>query len=83
MSWTRLTVSFIGGTVVVLALLLVGLKFFYRGNAVAAPAIDAFEVELLTPEEAARLLGIEHRRRLPQPPAAAPLPERAEPPPER
>lgn len=80
MSWQRLAVSCFGATLVVMALLLIGLKVFYGDEAQTGPELEAFEVELLSPEEAARLLGVERRRSLPQRPVARPAPGPDEPP---
>lgn len=71
-NWHRYTFSLLGGTLVVLTLLLVGLKLFYRDELPGGSELEAFEVELLSPEEAARLLGEQPRRSLPEPPVAAP-----------
>jgi len=58
MSISRVLVSFIVGSVIVLTMLAVGVNTFYdRGDKLSRPSPDFVEVEYLTPEEAARLLG--------------------------
>ncbi|MBT8144413.1 MAG: hypothetical protein KJO55_06910 [Gammaproteobacteria bacterium] len=57
----RFFVSLAAATVVVVAMLAIGLHFFYREPAVASGP-QAFQIEYLTPEEAAELLGEEPSR---------------------
>lgn len=72
----RFGVSFLGGTLVVLTMLVVGLRFFHERDDSRDAAFESFEVEYLTPEEAARLLGERtDRHRLPHMIAAPPAPD--------
>ncbi|MDH3588279.1 MAG: hypothetical protein OEQ74_02625 [Gammaproteobacteria bacterium] len=89
MSYVRILVSFVAGSAVVLVMLVVGLRVFYSDDDQAKSTLEAFEVDLLTREEAARLLGEDpFKRRLPDMPLAVPqpqadeaeAPEQAEPP---
>ncbi|MDH3647143.1 MAG: hypothetical protein OER80_10240 [Gammaproteobacteria bacterium] len=58
MSATRLLVSFVVASLMVLTMLVVSVNTFYNRNTEAIrPPMDSIEVEYLTPEEAARLLG--------------------------
>lgn len=66
MSVIRILVSFAAGTLVVLTMLVAGLQVF-KGRAMApspkqVPELEAFEVQYLTPEEAARILDDDLRR---------------------
>ncbi len=84
MTALRLAISLLLGIVVVLAMLVIGLRLFYGKEAPPESSLEAFEVEYLTPEEAARLLGEDpDRRRLPDMPVAPPSQVAPADPPER
>ena len=62
MRWSRMVICLLGATVLVLGLLAVSLHYFDEPREVAADGVRAFEVEYLTPEEAAALLGEQPER---------------------
>lgn len=58
MRWYRMLVSALSATVLVIGLLAIGLYFFYSPQETGgAEALHWFEIDYLTPEEAAVLLG--------------------------
>lgn len=53
----KLVACFLLATLVVLAMLIAGLEAFYRDPPASSAGLETFEIEYLTPEEAAELLG--------------------------
>lgn len=57
MRWSRIVVCLLGAAALVFGLLAVSLRYYDAPREAAAATERSFEVEYLTPEEAAELLG--------------------------